>query len=421
VEAKKPAAATSVKNPDKTVTENTADRTEAVAVEEGSGETAAQSAQEVAPRPVAGPSPKPAAARRSAEQTHARPQVTEKTEPARAPQASVRETSAGRQLPQVVKVKGAESATDKKRPVAAQTTEPAPQAATPVALAVAVATPQPQPVATVAGTPAEAQKSDEQPKTAGAGRRQPAAGRQAHVASGQAPAAKGNAPANVALSHAPVARTAGKAAEEAATKEGSEAAVRTPIAPTPPTPPTAAAAVSAVAESATALPAAPVAPIVAAAAAAPVAQTAQAAFAAANHPPIVMGMRGQLLPDGGTMHIRLAPPELGELQVSVQVSAGAVAASFETSNDSATRLLSHTLGDLKTALETAGVTVARLQVSQAAPSTPRQGSDSASGRQKSSEDQAQPDGQTSARDQQRRELLRRMWRRVGGEPLDLVA
>src|SRR5262249_34892716 len=33
-------------------------------------------------------------------------------------------------------------------------------------------------------------------------------------------------------------------------------------------------------------------------------------FADDNHPSIVAGVRGQLMPNGGTMHIRLDPPEL---------------------------------------------------------------------------------------------------------------
>jgi flagellar hook-length control protein FliK len=170
----------------------------------------------------------------------------------------------------------------------------------------------------------------------------------------------------------------------------------------------------------------PVAPAHAAlSAAAALAPTSpEAAFAATNHPPIVMGVHGQLLPDGGTMNIRLAPPELGDLQVSVQVTAGAVAASFQTSNDQATRLLSHSLGQLKSALENAGVSVARLQVSQMPPTTSRQDANANGGGKgnPSRDDQTQPDGQAGARDQQRRELLRRMWKKVsGGDDLDLVA
>src|SRR5581483_1130724 len=93
----------------------------------------------------------------------------------------------------------------------------------------------------------------------------------------------------------------------------------------------------------------------------------EARFAEANHPSIVTGMRGQLLPDGGTMHIRLDPPELGALQVSVHMQDGVMTATFQTSNDDATRMLSHTLGQLKHVLESQGVSVDKLHVTQ----TPR--------------------------------------------------
>jgi flagellar hook-length control protein FliK len=148
----------------------------------------------------------------------------------------------------------------------------------------------------------------------------------------------------------------------------------------------------------------------------------EAAFATANHQQIVMGIRGQLLPDGGTMHIRLAPPELGELHVSVEVSQGTIAAAFATSNDQATRLLTHSLGQLKDALETTGITVGRLQVAQVSAKSSGEGSQSASDRQSPDDNQTPDDNPAQARDQQRRELLRRMWQRVTGrDDLDLVA
>jgi len=173
--------------------------------------------------------------------------------------------------------------------------------------------------------------------------------------------------------------------------------------------------------------AAPQTPNVALPSAAPVAPapppaSPETAFAAANHPQIVTGVHGQLLPDGGTMTIRLAPPELGDLQVTVQVSNGAVAAAFATSNDQTTRLLSHTLSQLKTALESAGVSVEKLQVSQMPRDPSRQEPDSQSSGKQSGDDQTGFNGETAARDQQRREMLRRMWKRVSGnDDLDLIA
>jgi flagellar hook-length control protein FliK len=138
-------------------------------------------------------------------------------------------------------------------------------------------------------------------------------------------------------------------------------------------------------------------------------------FAETNHPQIVTGMRGQLLPDGGTMHIRLDPPELGALQVSVHMQDGVMTASFQTSNDEATKLLSHSLAQLKHVLESQGVSVDKLHVTQ----TPRdQNADNDNPRQ-----QPGSDNPSARQEQQRREILQRMWRKLtnGSDPLDMVA
>jgi flagellar hook-length control protein FliK len=142
----------------------------------------------------------------------------------------------------------------------------------------------------------------------------------------------------------------------------------------------------------------------------------EAQFADANHPQIVSGVHGQLLPNGGSMQLRLDPPELGALHVTVQMRDGAMTASFETSNDQATRLLTHSLGQLKTALESQGVSVEKLHVEQ----SPRDQKSNGEGRQP--QDQS-PTDHPAQQEQQRREMLRRMWRRLSGgqDPLDLVA
>ncbi len=153
------------------------------------------------------------------------------------------------------------------------------------------------------------------------------------------------------------------------------------------------------------------------AAPAPPAQSPEIDFAASNHERIISSVRTQLLPNGGTMHIRLDPPELGALLVTVRMADGAMTASFDTSNDQATKLLSHSLGQLKQALESQGVSVERLHVQQ----SPREQQSNTG-----SDDQqrhSQPDGQSARQEQHRREMLRRMWRRLGlvQDPLDLVA
>jgi flagellar hook-length control protein FliK len=139
-------------------------------------------------------------------------------------------------------------------------------------------------------------------------------------------------------------------------------------------------------------------------------------FAEINHPKIVTAVQSELLPDGGTMQIRLDPPELGAMQVRVGMRDGVLTASFQTANDDATRLLSHSLHQLRTSLESQGVSVERLHVEQV-PREKLAGDMSEDGQQQ------QPRDQSSQQEQQRREMLQRMWRRLAGDsdPLDLMA
>jgi flagellar hook-length control protein FliK len=140
-------------------------------------------------------------------------------------------------------------------------------------------------------------------------------------------------------------------------------------------------------------------------------------FADNNHERIVSSVKGQLLPSGGTMRIRLDPPEMGALQVTVRMVDGVMNASFETNNDQATKLLSHSLGQLKQSLESQGVSVEKLHVQQ---SPKDQQSDSNPDDRRQSSD---PNGQSARQEQQRKEMLNRMWRRlrIGSDPLDMVA
>ncbi len=143
----------------------------------------------------------------------------------------------------------------------------------------------------------------------------------------------------------------------------------------------------------------------------------EARFAEANHPDIVKGIQTQLMPRGGTMQLRLDPPELGALQVILTVKDGVLNATFQTASDDSSRLLSHSLGQLKAALETAGVTVDKLQVTHAPRDTQTN---------TGSDDQRHQPGQddmSRQQEQQRKEMIKRMWRKLAGEsdPLDLVA
>jgi flagellar hook-length control protein FliK len=145
------------------------------------------------------------------------------------------------------------------------------------------------------------------------------------------------------------------------------------------------------------------------------AQRPEAQFAEANHPSIVSSIRGQLLPGGGSMQLRLDPPELGAMQVTVQMHDGVMTASFQTSSDEATRMLSHSLNQLKTALESQGVSVDKLQVRQ-------QTFKDSHNQDSSQQHQQQAQDNPARQQQQRRDLMRRMWAKLalGDEPLDIT-
>lgn len=163
------------------------------------------------------------------------------------------------------------------------------------------------------------------------------------------------------------------------------------------------------------------APAAAAAAPSPALAVPQdAAFADTNHPTMIDAIRAQALPDGGRMQIRLDPPQLGALEIHVEVRDGVLTASFQTSNSEATRLLSHSLSQLKQSLESQGLSVDRLQVQQA-PRDPNANPDPDA--RDNRDHQQQSHEQAGQQEEQRREMLRRLWRRVAGErdPLDLLA
>jgi flagellar hook-length control protein FliK len=168
-------------------------------------------------------------------------------------------------------------------------------------------------------------------------------------------------------------------------------------------------------------PPAPVAPASGHAGAPIVTGAVEDRFAADNHEKIITGLRANLLPNGGTMRIRLDPPELGELQVSVHVRDGVLSAAFETASDDATRLLSHSLSQLKHALETQGLSVDKLHVQQS-PRNERAG-DNEPRQQQEQSGQGQAHDSPARRDHERREMLQRLWRRLrdGSDPLDMVA
>ena len=149
-------------------------------------------------------------------------------------------------------------------------------------------------------------------------------------------------------------------------------------------------------------------------------------FARDNVDKVVTSVQSQVAAGGnGAMHVRLDPPELGALEVAVKMNDGRMTASFTTSNEQATQLLSHNLGHLKTSLESAGITVDRIDVRQS--TAPTGSSASAGDRDSSGQQDAQDRGfQSSSQqqgEQQRKQMVDRLWRKYayGSDEVDLVA
>ena len=145
-------------------------------------------------------------------------------------------------------------------------------------------------------------------------------------------------------------------------------------------------------------------------------------FSGANATSIVSGVRSQMLSGGGKMTLRLDPPELGAVQVSVVMKDGLASVAFSTDNAESARLISSTLSQLRESLSAAGLSVDRLSVQQA-PKAEASSRDSDAGNpeSRSSSQQYQSNEDGSRRDQQRRDLLERMWRRAAGDDVSLFA
>jgi flagellar hook-length control protein FliK len=84
---------------------------------------------------------------------------------------------------------------------------------------------------------------------------------------------------------------------------------------------------------------------------------------------VARAMQSALSQGGGSVTLRLQPPDLGMVRVQMQVQDGVVRAQLTAEHDSVRDLLNQQLGHLRTALESHGLTVDRLDV-QTAPRAP---------------------------------------------------
>jgi flagellar hook-length control protein FliK len=77
---------------------------------------------------------------------------------------------------------------------------------------------------------------------------------------------------------------------------------------------------------------------------------------------VVMGLRGKLDARSGKAEIRLEPPNLGPLQVSLHLNNGSLTAQFQSSSDVVRDLLKSNMEKLKSVLEGQGIAVDKLAV-----------------------------------------------------------
>lgn len=74
------------------------------------------------------------------------------------------------------------------------------------------------------------------------------------------------------------------------------------------------------------------------------------------------GLAAALRQNGGVVTLRMKPEELGEVRIRLQLREGRVDAQFEVQSDRTRTLLDKTIGSLRSALESQGLTVDRLTI-----------------------------------------------------------
>lgn len=84
------------------------------------------------------------------------------------------------------------------------------------------------------------------------------------------------------------------------------------------------------------------------------------------------GVRSAISQKGGTVHLRLSPPELGSLRIQVRMANGLVQATFTASSSTAGNLLTEHMQTLRHALQSHGLTVENLNVQVQQPQSSSQ-------------------------------------------------
>ncbi|MEM7227921.1 MAG: flagellar hook-length control protein FliK [Planctomycetota bacterium] len=110
---------------------------------------------------------------------------------------------------------------------------------------------------------------------------------------------------------------------------------------------------------------------------------------------IVRGLRAMINQQGGTLNMRLTPPELGDVRIAMSINRDVVSAQFFAQSPEAQALLDKHLGTLRASLEQQGMTVEKLQVHHTTAT--QSANASASGEQDQDDTRDASDGQSRGR------------------------
>ena len=82
---------------------------------------------------------------------------------------------------------------------------------------------------------------------------------------------------------------------------------------------------------------------------------------------VARGLRNAVQQNGGTINIRLMPPELGVVRIAVTLQSGSVNATFQTDSESVTQLLQSQMTHLRSALQQQGLSIERIEAQTRQP------------------------------------------------------
>ncbi len=110
---------------------------------------------------------------------------------------------------------------------------------------------------------------------------------------------------------------------------------------------------------------------------------------AVNGARLARGLRAAVNQQGGSVTLRLTPPEMGTVRIQLDLSGGTVTARFHAETDNGRQLLQQQLGQLRQSLESQGLSVDRLSVQTMSSSNSNTGFN-----QDAQQDQAGNDGRS---------------------------